>query len=72
MSFEWGRDDETPPMTGWYATLHCWDPYEGFFPGSAFWHGETWSNSLPIVAWAGPFDTMEDAEKWADENDPDI
>ncbi|MBK8191600.1 MAG: hypothetical protein IPK79_14285 [Vampirovibrionales bacterium] len=55
---------------GWYAELHRWE--EGLFPGAAFWDGEKWSNSLPICEWAGPFDTMEDADKWAWDNDPDL
>ncbi len=72
MNIQWNRDDPKPPMSGWYATLHCWDPLEGFFPGAAWWDGEKWSNSLPICEWAGPFDTEDAADKWAEDNDPDL
>ncbi|MBK8184835.1 MAG: hypothetical protein IPK63_18910 [Candidatus Competibacteraceae bacterium] len=69
---KWNRDDPTPSDAGWYATLHCWDPSEGFFPGADYWDGETWSDDLPIREWAGPFETEDYADKWAWDNDPDL
>ena len=60
---------EKPVKPGWYATLHCWDAQEGIFPGSNYWDGEYWDESLPFTAYAGPFDDERSAEQWADDHD---
>lgn len=60
-SWIWGD----PTIPGWYATIHCWDAAEGIFPSSNKWDGNQWGSSLPIVGYAGPFETQEEAESWA-------
>ena len=65
-----------PQQPGIYAVLVCYDSEEGAFPShdewdGARWKGERWEGSRPVVAYAGPFDSEQKAEEWADKNDPD-
>lgn len=61
-----------PIVAGWYATLTCWDPVEGFFPGCNHWSGTEWRDRCgPVVAHSGPHATAEAAREWADLHDPD-
>lgn len=63
--------DRGPEIKGWYATLHCWEVQEGFFPGSAFWNGEKFTNDLPISNWVdNVFLSKEEAGEYAVKNDP--
>ena len=63
--------DSKPVEKGWYATLHCWDPQEGFFPGAAFWNGKSFDSGRPISNFVDKvFKNKEDAEKFAYDNDP--
>ena len=68
LSWEWHKEKTSGPE-GWFATVLCWDPEEGCIPLAGYWNGETWGN-CPVVAYAGPFATVEEAEKWAEDNDP--
>ena len=67
--FEWATPNTGP--AGWYATVHCWEPEEGMFPGAHRWDGKKWEWDGPIVAHAGPFATKEEAKAWADAHDPE-
>ena len=61
--------ESKPTASGFYAITYCWDAEEGMFPGSSFFDGVAWDTALPIVAFAGPFNSKELAEAWADAND---
>ena len=62
---------ETPEQPGWYATIHCWDAYEGTFIRSTEWLGDRWAESFPFVAWQGPFPDEDAADAWARAHDPE-
>lgn len=38
-----------PTESGWYATLTCWNPEEGFFSGADRWNGSAWSERSSVV-----------------------
>lgn len=65
-----------PDKTGWYAELHCWDPLEGFFPGSSYWDGDNFKGYMkgyppPVTHFIDKCFTSEsDALRFAYENDP--
>jgi hypothetical protein len=66
----WTRDKCVEP--GFYATLRCWDPHEGFLPGANYWNGSGWDTLDPIVSWSErPFETWTEAEQWAYDRDPE-
>lgn len=67
--FLWEQDNKGEP--GWYATVHCWDIQEGMFPRANLWNGEKWDWDGPIIAHAGPFETKEAAQEWANKHDPE-
>ena len=63
--------DKTPAAKGWYATLHCYDVMEGFFPSSSYWDGEKFTSSLPISNWINKkLNNKDEAERFARESDP--
>lgn len=63
--------DRTPTKTGWYAILICWESNEGFFPGAAYWNGEIFTTDLPVSNFVDiAFLTKEEAEEFAEDNDP--
>lgn len=66
--YKWTLDD-SPAKKGWYAIAYSWDTGEGIFHGSSYYDGEKWDCSLPIGAYAGPFENKLSAEKWGDDND---
>lgn len=76
--------DEPPAdKQGWYPTLHCWDEREGSFPGAHYWDGKEWREdeavgqpgsgwtNASIVYWRITFPTKAEAERFAEEHDPD-
>lgn len=72
--------DNNPTQPGWYATLHCWDADEGTFPGAHYWNGSAWQSdehsgvlqtSATIQHWPVPFNSQEEAETYAYDNDPE-
>lgn len=67
----WTSDDPVEP--GWYATIHCWDPDEGMFPGAHYWNGEHWQpqTSASIQHWRKVFETELEASDYAWEHDPE-
>lgn len=63
-----------PVEVGWYATLTCWEPLEGRFPGATYWDGTGWKTrrKSAIVAFSSePLESEELARQWAEDNDPD-
>lgn len=66
--------DESPTEIGWYATLHTWDPMEGFFPDAHYWDGKEWLDRgrASISYWPTVFPSKEEAKNYADEHDPDM
>jgi hypothetical protein len=61
-----------PINEGWYATLYCWDPQEGTFPGPNYWDGRTWQEKLPVIAHSPvPFSSIEEAKSWGRTHDPE-
>lgn len=70
-SFTYGEPPQgTPP--GIYAALQCWDVQEGISPGALNWDGSRWIDGAPaVVAFAGPFASLKEAEDWAYDHDPD-
>ncbi len=68
---EW-QWDLSPPIIAWYAVIYSWDSDDGdICYGVAHWEGGEWYENLPIVAWAGPFNSVEDAEIFSNCCDPD-
>jgi hypothetical protein len=64
--------DHPPTETGWYATTHCWDPYEGIFPGAHFWNAEWISEGHPIGQRSPmAFTSKAEALEWAYQHDPE-
>lgn len=68
---DWTSDN--PTERGWYATVHCWDPNEGMFPGAHYWDGEQWQprTSASIQHWRKIFETEQEAKDYAWEHDPE-
>ena len=67
MTWRW---EDKPPHMGWYAISFCWEVAEGSFVGAAFFDGESWDSTLPIVGFSDEFFlSKEKAEAWAKEND---
>jgi hypothetical protein len=61
-----------PTDSGWYATIRCWDPQEGVFPGANFWDGTEWKDgNRAIFNYHGPFPDEESAYAWAMKHDPE-
>jgi hypothetical protein len=56
-------------LPGIYAISYCWDCDEGSFCGLNLWHGNEWEEGLPIIAYAGPFESEYEAEDWLERND---
>jgi hypothetical protein len=72
--------DDGPTQPGWYATLHRWDVEEGIFPGAHYWNGSVWRSSesdyagtnASVQYWPIVFETQEEAEAYAYDNDPEL
>jgi hypothetical protein len=66
-------EDVPPAQTGWYATLHCWEVEEGMFPDAHYWNGSEWEpeTTASILYWPTQFDSKEEAERFARDNDPE-
>lgn len=63
--------DKNPLYVGWYPVLICWEAHEGFFPNAAFWDGKKFTTDLPVSNFVDiVFPTKNEAEKFADDNDP--
>ncbi len=63
--------ENKPKAKGWHGTLHSWDSQEGFFPGASFWDGEKFATTLPVCHFIDKvFDCENDAELFANDNDP--
>lgn len=65
---------DTPPnQIGWYATLHTWDTHEGFFPGAHYWDGVNWQpgTTASVRYWPTVFETEQEANTYAWDNDPE-
>ena len=61
-----------PTSPGLYAVTVCWSEATPLSQGVTEWTGSGWRDtSLPILAWAGPFDTAAAAEDWAYKHDMD-
>jgi hypothetical protein len=68
---EWTWSDKYPSTVGWYATVLCWDAREGLFPHPLRFDGKDWEEALPVMGYAGPFATKEDADAWGYDHDPE-
>lgn len=66
---EWDSDSVIPSDSGWYAVHYCWDGNEGSFVGAARFDGNSWKESLPVIAFAGKFINESGALEWASNND---
>lgn len=62
---------EDPKEPGIYAIIYSYDPDEGSFSGYDIWDGAKWESRDPTYGYAGPFESIEDAEKWSEEHAPD-
>jgi hypothetical protein len=70
LKWQWERENAGPP--GWYATVICWDVEEGMIPDADYWDGSAWREGYPVMACAGPFETENDADDWAQSHDPEV
>jgi hypothetical protein len=63
--------ENNPIEAGFYAVTRCWEPEEGFFPGSSYWDGTGWDDDgrAILLRSPSPFETKRDAIDWAYEND---
>jgi hypothetical protein len=64
--------DAPATAAGWYATVSCWDPHEGLFPGAHYWNGRQWAHGPAIVRRSPhPFETEASATQYARDHDPE-
>jgi hypothetical protein len=63
--------DGAPEVDGWYAVLVCWDAEEGMFPNAFERKNGAWSETSPVMGFAGPFGNKEVAHDWAYAHDPE-
>ena len=67
---EWRSSYNNDPLEdGYYATQYCWDALEGGFCAVVRFLGGMWEENLPLLQWAGPFATEEQADVWLEEHD---
>ena len=66
---DWVNIDGAPEQEGWYAIHYSWDAEEGSFVDTNYFNGGEWVESYPIIQFAWPFSTKEDAADWADKHD---
>lgn len=74
----WSRTADAVSEAGWYPILFCFEVEEGFIASAAQWcPDQGWSKELPWTIRSkyvniGPrFDSKHDAQKWADDHDPE-
>ena len=61
---------ESSLTEGWYAVHLSWDAEEGSFIQPNYFDGESFEESLPIIAVSSvSFATKEDAEEWGNSCD---
>jgi hypothetical protein len=72
---EWEYCHKSKPrhdLPGYYATLYSWETYEGGWNEVNYWDGQNWKDRMPVIAFAGPFETEYKAHEWMCDNENDF
>ena len=62
-------DGDKPDRRGFYAIRYSWTPEEGTFYSSYYYEHNFGFGRLPVFKYAGPFETEQEADDFADKAD---
>jgi len=70
-TIEWEEfDGKLPKHIGYYAIHHCYDEREGSMIGCDYFNGKEWDHGYRgVLDYAGPFNSDDEADNFADAND---